>query len=91
MTTLEPRHAEILRHMLGMRPDKPKGSYGYRNYFCAEVGGDDYIELCIMEDALLVQRGAAINEGRDRYFHATREGCAAIGLHHAAIKRALGR
>jgi hypothetical protein len=42
-----------------------------------------------MEQAGLVRSGLFINGGKMRYFHATIEGCKAIGLSKAAIKRAL--
>jgi hypothetical protein len=76
-----------LRHMLGAGPERPKKDHGFRNYYCTSVGSDSYNVLRDMEKSGLVTAGSFINGGRDQYFHATVEGCKAIGLSNAAIKR----
>ena len=79
---------DILRHMLGASRERRKRDHGFRNYFCALVGGEDYTTLQEMEQAGLVKSGLSINGGKMQHFHATIEGCEAIGLSKAAIKRA---
>ena len=75
--------------MLGAGPEKKKKQRGYRNHFCANIGSQYHTDMETMVELKLVTRGHKINQGRDQYYHATREGCEAIGLHKAAIKRAL--
>lgn len=83
------KHAELLTHMLGAGPHIARKMHGYRNYFCAGIGGGDYQALVEMGAAGLVKAGGTINDGTMQYFYATVEGCKAIGLHKAAIKRAM--
>lgn len=84
-----PKNRELLIHMLGAGDHINRRSRGYRNYFCAEVGGPDHQAMVVMENAGLVRRGYTINDGRDQIFHATLEGCQAAGLSRAATKKAL--
>lgn len=79
---------DLLRHMLGAGSHYKKQQHGFRNRFCAGIGGPDYEEMLAMEDAGLVEAGVKINGGRDQFFSATVAGCEAIGLSKAAIKRA---
>jgi hypothetical protein len=88
-TAIDPRHAEILVHMLGAGNHVRKANHGYRNHYCAGLTGDDYQTLIEMCAAGLVMPGPIINEGCDRYFFATRQGCEAIGLGKAATMRAM--
>lgn len=88
-TTINAEWANKLRHMLGAGSEIPKANHGYRNRFCAEVGGPDHADLREMEAAGLVVAGGLINDGKGQFFHATLAGCKAIGLSRAAIKRAL--
>lgn len=75
---------EILRHMLGMRMDKAKRDWGYRNYFNSCEGHSDMPSLLRLEAAGLIKRSTSdVN-----YWHATEAGCKAIGLNAAQIKRA---
>jgi chromosome segregation and condensation protein ScpB len=53
---------------------------GYRNFFCAIVDSDDYRMMLDMQEAGLVEAGKRINDGRDQLFHATKKGCASIGI-----------
>lgn len=78
---------DTLRHMTGAEPRYKKSQWGFRNHFCAGVDGDDIKMLKEMESAGLVHSGMKINDGRDQYFHITYDGCRAIGLGPAAIKR----
>lgn len=80
---------EKLRHMLGVDEHRSKRLWGYRNHYCATIGGRDYSELVAMEQVGLVEYGRTINLDEDQYFHATLKGCKAIGLKPAAIKRAM--
>jgi len=76
--TLEQRG--YLTHMLGVESNVKKSNWGYRNYYCAEVGGKDERDLMAMAELGLVRRGHTINEGEDVYFFATEIGMDAIGL-----------
>jgi hypothetical protein len=69
-----------LTHMLGAESHIRKSNWGYRNYYCAEVGGKDERNLAEMATLGLVRRGHTINEGTDVYFFATEQGMDAIGL-----------
>lgn len=72
-----------LRHMLGAEPERPRKSWGFRNYFCA---GDS--DVPSMER--LVVAGWALNRGaRDgsTYYSATRAGCVAVGMRTKEIDR----
>jgi len=86
---IDPRYAEILVHMLGAGSHVRKSLHGFRNRYCAELNGEAYQALIEMTAAGLAMPGPTINQGRDRYFFATREGCEAIGLSKAAIQRAM--
>ncbi len=85
---MDSRHKELLTHMLGAGEHICKTKHGYRNYFCAEIGGSDYGTMIEMERIGLVVAGRKINLGRDQFFHATTEACEAIGLNREAIARA---
>ena len=85
------KHADILRHMLGVKGYGPRSRQGTRNYFCAGIGTDDYDTLMEMWRLSLVRVGIKINDGTSQYFHATLEGCQAIELSKAATNRALGK
>jgi len=74
--------------MLGAGSHVPQKKHGYRNHFAATIGGQEHGIMLSMEAAGLVSRGRTINGGGMEYFHATVDGCKAIGLGKAAIKRA---
>ena len=78
-----------LTHMLGAEPHVPKSQWGYRNYYCAEVGSNDEKDLIKLANIGLVRRDFTINEGRDVYFFATEKGMDAIGLTPKQKERAL--
>jgi hypothetical protein len=80
-----------LTHMLGAESHIKKSNWGYRNYYCAEVGGKDESDLMKMAKRGLVERGHTINEGNSVYFFATERGMDAIGLTAAQKKRAQER
>jgi hypothetical protein len=84
-----PLWQEKLRHMLGAGPERRKRDHGFRNHYRAMFGAPDYKTMQDMASAGLVKGGVFINGGKMRYFHATVEGCKAIGLSKAAIKRAI--
>ncbi len=92
VTKYPPEWLEKLTHMLGAGKEVKKSCHGYRNRFCAAIGGDDYKIMKLMEKAGLVTVGSEINyrtsNNTAQFFHATLEGCKAIGLSKAAIKRA---
>lgn len=86
--TLASKHSEILIHMLGAGKHIPFRSRGFRNHFCAGIGSPDHDVLMEMESLGLVKAGCVINDGKDRYYHATREGAKAAGLTKSQIARA---
>ncbi|TWT48202.1 hypothetical protein KOR42_39920 [Thalassoglobus neptunius] len=71
-----PEYLTILRHMLGANSSRP----GYRNHYCAEVNSASHSTLLDMAMIGLVKPGRIINQGADRYFHATPAGMAAVGV-----------
>jgi hypothetical protein len=75
-----------LQHMLGAVQGKPKNRWGYRNYFAAG-SGQQHEAMQRLVAAGLATAGRAANEMT--YFHATRQGCKAVGLDGAGIKRAM--
>lgn len=85
---IDPDWESKLRHMLGAGAERPKRDHGFRNHYCTSIGSESHGVLLEMQQAGLVRSGRSINEGRDQYFHATVDGCKAIGLAKAAIKRA---
>ena len=86
MSELTDKQRKLLQHTLGASPHQNKRNYGYRNHFLASAGSSDFAEFVAMESAGLAESGPLTN-GR-QYFRATVEGCKAIGLGKAAIKRA---
>lgn len=82
-----PEQLDNLRHMLGIGSHLKKRFWGYRNYFCACPGTQDYRELEEMERLGLVIRGRSQTESV--YFHCTEAGCKAAGLPAATIRRTL--
>jgi hypothetical protein len=86
MTTTEQR--SYLTHMLGAESHINKKSWGYRNHYCASVGGKDERDLTELEGMGLVRRGFTINDGKSVYFFATEKGMDAAGLTAKQKKRA---
>lgn len=80
---------EYLVHMLGMGSHVKKRNRGYRNMYCASVGGKEEADLIAMAKAGFVRRGFTINEGTSVYYFATEAGMDAIGMSEAEKKRAL--
>ena len=77
-----------LRHMVGAVFNVAKRNWGYRNHFAA--GEDDVPSMEKLRNAGFVIKGRKFHIGEtDYYYHATLEGCKAIGLSKAATKRAL--
>jgi hypothetical protein len=78
VTTPTKSQREKLEHALALDyPHKIRDGVTYRNYFCAADGDADMEALVA---AGLMARGRAINEGRDRYYHATKAGMALVGI-----------
>lgn len=86
VSTLTDTQRKLLQHTLGARPDQNKKNYGYRNGYLASVGSTPHQEFKKMVDLGFAVAGES--EDGMQYFHATVEGCKAIGLGKAAIKRA---
>lgn len=74
-----------LRHMLGARSDVEARNWGYRNSYAAGRASEPAMRR--LESAGFVRQGAAFLESF--YFHATEEGCKAVGMNKAQIKRAM--
>ena len=72
------------KHMLGATENRPKKEWGFRNYFAAGQNAVPGLERLVT--AGLCVRGAPYMDAH--YYHATQEGCAAVGLSKAATKRA---
>ena len=77
----------FIRHAVGA--DAKKRMRGYRIHYCISVNSKDIEILEKLVAQGFMRKGALINNRTDQYFHVTRAGCEAIGLHKAAIKRAL--
>ena len=81
------RRRDLLSHTLGAGGRNP----GYRNYYCAEINGgpgyDVHQFLMAMVADGLMEAGRIINDGRDQYFHATKDGAAFIGLTPEQVAR----
>lgn len=72
---------DILSHALGgAYPWKIKRGHGFRNYYCAEVGGKDHRDCDALVAKGFMRAGGRINNGGDQYFYVTEAGAAAVGL-----------
>lgn len=75
-----------LRHMLGVRKDKPRARWGYRNHFCAGVGDIPSMER-LYAHGLVFRKGAYPSISAHGVFYAaTVEGMRAAGLDEAKIE-----
>lgn len=75
---ITPKQLKKLEHSLGLDyPEKVKDGVTWRKHYCAEDGDADMEALVL---AGLMERGHAINEGRDRYFFATEAGQRLVGI-----------
>jgi hypothetical protein len=83
-----PLWIDLLTHTLGAGSHVRKSKHGYRNHFCASVGSDSDKAFEEMVAAGLAEKGSSLNGGKSVYYRATVEGCKAVGLSKAAIKRA---
>lgn len=81
MTAPNPKHAEIMKHMLGMNTAN-RQDWGQRNYFASYEDGTDYAVLRAMEALGLVNQGVKSPSGM-HYFHVTNAGMAALGYERA--------
>lgn len=77
---------ENLRHMLGATYPNKQREWGYRNYYCANLGDKSMERL---EQAGLVIKGRVSSD--QAYYHATETGCKLAGLDARQIRRALSR
>ncbi len=74
-----------LRNMLGMRSDVENRNWGYRNYYASSKDSEPAMRR--LESAGFARQGTAFVGSF--YFHATEEGCKAVGMNKAQIKRAM--
>lgn len=76
-----------LRHMLGVDAQRyTQKQWGFRNYFAAGAG-EQTESMLRLQEAGFVRQGEVFNESH--YYHATEEGCKAVGMNSEQIKRAL--
>lgn len=76
-----------LRHMLGVDARRyTQKQWGFRNYYASSVSDEPAMRR--LETAGFVRQGRPYDESF--YFHATEEGCRAVGMNKAQIKRAMG-
>lgn len=77
----------LMAHTVGMVENRPKKDWGKRNYFAASPGGENDWVL----DGLVIHKMMTRGHRDDslNFYHCTEAGMKAIGLHKAAIKRAL--
>ena len=83
--TLTADDLKKLRHMLGAEPDRRKRDWGFRNYYACSKGNEESMRR--LEAAGFARQGRPYNDSY--YFHATEEGCKAVGMNAAQIKRAM--
>lgn len=77
-TTITKAQRESLEHALGLDyPHQIRDGVTWRNHYCASDGDSDMEALVA---AGLMSRGGTINQGRDRYYFATAEGMAYVGI-----------
>lgn len=77
-----------LRHMLGVDPNRYKPSqFGFRNYYASPMSGRPLESMRRLESAGFIRQG--VSGESTIYFHATEEGCKAVGMNAEQIKRAL--
>jgi hypothetical protein len=60
--------------------DRGRGRLGYRNYFCAEVGGEDERLWWLLVGLGLAEGMNTINGGTSRYFCVSPKGLKLIGV-----------
>lgn len=75
-----------LRHMLGVDERIHKRNWGYRNYYAAGGGGST-VSMERLVAAGFAERGQQYHNSH--VYHATLEGCKAIGLNAKQIERAM--
>jgi len=72
--------------MLGATRHHPKTKWGFRNHYCCGVQDRAAMERLVAAD--LAKRGAV--QLTSQYYHATKDGCRAVGLDRSGIVRAMG-
>jgi len=84
---LTSKDLDNLRHMLGAIPERYTAKqWGFRNYYASGKGGDALESMHRLVNAGFARQG---HESESMiYFHATEEGCKAVGMNKAQIKRA---
>lgn len=83
---IKPEDLMNLLHMLGIKPGTPKNRWGARNHYCC--GTQDRASMARLVSAGLARAGAPLLTSL--YFHATANGCRAVGMGAAGIRLALG-
>lgn len=75
-----------LRHMLGVSEMYKKNQWGFRNYYACSKSSEKSMRR--LEKLGFVRQGRSYEDSF--YFHATEEGCKAVGMNTVQIKRAMG-
>ncbi|MCK5505515.1 MAG: hypothetical protein KAJ10_10150 [Thermodesulfovibrionia bacterium] len=76
-----------IRHMTGSQSRYPRKQWGFRNHFCAGKNGQDFKSMQKLLSAGYVSQG--IEQETSIFFHATKEGCEAVGMNKKQIQTAL--
>lgn len=76
-----------LKHMLGADFRYKKSQWGFRNHYCSGKHGDAYNSMQRLLKAGYVIEG--INQETNIFYHATEEGCKAIGFNKKQISNAM--
>lgn len=84
---MEKQQEQKLRHTLGAEPGRyPKKSWGFRNrYVCGAEGDADLDKL--VECGFMTRSKAPVFCPDSVVYRATEQGCVAVGMSKAAIKR----
>jgi hypothetical protein len=87
-TQITAEDLDNLRHMLGIDPRRytPR-QFGFRNYYASSKTGRPFASMRRLKSAGFVRQGRVSDSMI--FFHATEEGCKAVGLNAEQIKRAL--
>lgn len=78
-----------IRHMTGAEARYNRKEWGFRNHFCAGEGSQNFLSMQKLLSAGYVTQG--IKQEMSTFFHATKEGCEAIGMNKKQIQNTLGK
>ena len=87
MTKITGAQRHYLEHALGVAAGRKRSLWGYRNYYTADVGSENYKQCSALVE-LGLMRQVRIDGGLG-VFRCTRDGCVAAGLSEDRIAEAL--